>query len=129
MIYAAFFVQARHADLRRGADEAGLARIARKATRPRPIRVIGAALWLIRALNRQKGLVSRMDSFHTMTVIGGRAESKRTTTSAGVGRGHAGTHEPHHTLRPALHAIDHAPPPTLARGAPSNPCCAGSPTS
>jgi len=55
MIYAAFFVQARHADLRRGADEAGLARIARKATRPRPIRVIGAALWLIRALNRREG--------------------------------------------------------------------------
>lgn len=55
MINAAFLVQARQADLRREADEARLARIARKATRPRPIRVIGAALSLIRAWNRREG--------------------------------------------------------------------------
>jgi hypothetical protein len=55
MIYAAYFVLARPADLRRAADEAGLARIARKTTQPRPIRVISAALSLIRALNRPEG--------------------------------------------------------------------------
>jgi len=55
MIYAAFFVEARQADLLREADEARLARIARKATRPRRIRVIGVALALIRALNRREG--------------------------------------------------------------------------
>jgi hypothetical protein len=54
MIYAAHFVLARQADLRREADEAGLARIARKTTQPRPIRVISAALSLIRALNRPR---------------------------------------------------------------------------
>ena len=55
MIYAAFFAEARQADLLREADEARLARIARKATRPRRIRVIGVALSLIRALNRREG--------------------------------------------------------------------------
>jgi hypothetical protein len=56
MIYAALLLaQARQADLRREADEARLARIARKATRPRRIRVIGVALSLIRALNRREG--------------------------------------------------------------------------
>ena len=52
MIYAAFFVEARQADLLREADEARLARIARKATRPRRTRVIGVALSLIRAFAR-----------------------------------------------------------------------------
>jgi hypothetical protein len=49
------FVQARQADIRREADVPGLARIARKATRAHPIRVIGAALSLMRAWNRREG--------------------------------------------------------------------------
>jgi hypothetical protein len=55
MNYAAFIVLAYQADLRREADEARLARIARKTTQPRPIQVIGAALSVIRDLNRRDG--------------------------------------------------------------------------
>ena len=55
MIYAAYFVLARQADLRREAHEARLALIARKTTQPRLIRVISGALTLIRALNRPEG--------------------------------------------------------------------------
>jgi hypothetical protein len=126
MIYAAFFVQARHADLRREAHEAGLARIARKANRPRPIRVIGAALSLIRALNRREGFgfADGFLPYHD----GDRWPSgvQEDDDIRWRWRGHAGTHEPH----PATGSARDRP---RASGywhdAPSNPCCAGSPTS
>jgi hypothetical protein len=51
----AAFVQTRQAALRREADEARLARIARKATGPRPIGVIKAALLSIRAMTHRDG--------------------------------------------------------------------------
>jgi hypothetical protein len=55
MIYAAFFLLARQADLRHETDDPELARITRTATPPRAIRVIGAALSVIGGLNRRAG--------------------------------------------------------------------------
>jgi hypothetical protein len=55
MNYAAFFVLAHQADLRREAGQAGLSRIVRQATQPSPIRLIGAAWSFIRDLNVRGG--------------------------------------------------------------------------